>query len=145
MAVRQHKIELKRVYDDPSAFDGTRVLVDRLWPRGLTKEDAHVDEWLRDLAPSNDLRKWVHAHMEKWPEFRKRYLQELRRSEATDALTRLGQLLSENEHVTLLFASKNIDQNNAVVLREVMESTKKPAHTTRPRLTQARRSRRARR
>lgn len=64
-------ISTKRVYETPSAADGTRVLVDRLWPRGLTKEEAKIDVWLRGLAPSNELRKWYHAHMEQWPEFRK--------------------------------------------------------------------------
>lgn len=119
------------------------MLVDRLWPRGLTKEAAHVDEWLRDLAPSNELRKWFHAHREKWSEFRRKYLQELRGSGAAEALATLSDLLSAH-HVTLLFASKDTDQNNAVVLKEVMEGTKKPPHTTQPRLAQAR-SRRARR
>ena len=67
------RIALKRVYDEPSDLDGFRVLVDRLWPRGLTKAAAHIDLWLRDLAPSNDLRKWYHAHPEHWKEFRQKY------------------------------------------------------------------------
>lgn len=123
------KISLKRVYDEPASSDDTRVLVDRLWPRGLTKEHARVDQWLRGLAPSNELRKWFHAHRGKWTEFREKYLQELHGPEATEALATLSNLLSAH-HVTLLFAAKNIDQNNAVVLKEVMEGVKKPLHTT---------------
>lgn len=143
MRAVQQKIALKRAYDDPDDSDGTRVLVDRLWPRGLTKADARVDFWLRDLAPSNDLRKWFHAHSDQWPQFRRRYLQELRNPAAAVALTKLADLLSSNDHVTLLFASKDTECNNAVVLKEVMEGTKKPPHTTRPvsALARARRSR----
>ena len=144
MTSSQPRISLKRVYDAPASSDGTRVLVDRLWPRGLTKEEAHVDEWLRDLAPSNELRKWFHAHREKWAMFRQKYLQELRGSGAAEVLATLSDLVSTH-HVTLLFASKDTHQNNAVVLKEVMEGTKKPPHTTQPRLARARRSRRARR
>lgn len=144
MTSSQPRISLKRAYDEPASSDGTRVLVDRLWPRGLTKEAAKIDFWLRDLAPSNELRKWFHAHREKWAEFRRKYLQELRGPEAAEALATLSDLLSAH-HVTLLFASKDTHQNNAVVLKEVMEGTKKPPHTTQPRVTQARRVRRARR
>lgn len=140
----QDKIGVKRVYDAAASSDGVRVLVDRLWPRGLTKKDARVDHWLRDLAPSNELRKWFHAHREKWAEFRKKYLQELRGPEAAEALATLSDLFHAH-HVTLLFASKNTDQNNAVVLKEVMEGKKKPPHMTRPRVAQARGRRRMRR
>lgn len=142
MTGAQRNIGVKRVYDEPAKADGRRVLVDRLWPRGLTKEDAQVDEWLRDLAPSNELRKWFHAHREKWAEFRKKYLQELRGPEAAGALAELHDLLSEGHHVTLLFASKNTDQNNAVVLKEVMEGGKKPPHTMRLAVQRARKNRR---
>src|SRR5690348_11897488 len=121
MCALQQKIGLKRAYDDPDHSDGTRVLVDRLWPRGLTKAEAQVDFWLRDLAPSNQLRKWFHAHSDEWTEFRRRYLLELRGSEAAGALANLADLLSSNSRVTLLFASKDTDRNNAVVLKEVME------------------------
>ena len=71
------KVRVKRVYDPPAAGDGARVLVDRLWPRGLTKSEAALDAWLKDVAPSNELRKWYHAHLSQWEKFRKKYLEEL--------------------------------------------------------------------
>jgi uncharacterized protein YeaO (DUF488 family) len=138
MSALQRKIGLKRVYDMPDESDGTRVLVDRLWPRGLTKAEARVDFWLRDLAPSNELRKWFHAHSDQWAEFRRKYLQELRSPDAAGALAKLADLLSSNGHVTFLFASKDTERNNAVVLKEVMEGSKKPPHTTQPASAQAR-------
>lgn len=128
-APRSH-ILLKRVYDPPEESDGLRLLVDRLWPRGRTKEDAKVDEWLRDLAPSNDLRKWFHTHPDQWADFRRKYVQELRGAEAATALTRLRELLPTHNAVTFLFATKNTDRNNAVVLKEIVEGTKKPSHST---------------
>ena len=70
-------VALKRIYAEPSPQDGARVLVDRLWPRGLTKAQAALDAWLRDLAPSNELRKWYHAHPQQWGKFREKYLKEL--------------------------------------------------------------------
>ena len=79
-------VALKRVYAEPSPSDGARVLVDRLWPRGLTKEAAALDAWLRDLAPSDELRKWFHAHPQQWSKFREKYLKELRGKAAHDAL-----------------------------------------------------------
>ena len=138
-------ISLKRVYELPEESDGLRLLVERLWPRGLKKEDAKVDEWLHDLAPSNELRKWFHAHPDRWTDFRRKYLQELRGVEAAKALARLSELLLAHNNVTFVFASKNEDRNNAVILKEVMEGTKKPPHATRSGLAQARRSRRTRR
>jgi uncharacterized protein YeaO (DUF488 family) len=113
-------INVKRVYDEPAASDGMRILVDRLWPRGLTKAEVKVDEWLRGLAPSNELRKWFHTHTEERQEFRKRYVQELCGAEAGEDLSRLRDILSKSRVVTLLFASKSTDFNNATVLREVL-------------------------
>ncbi len=120
------RIHVKRVYDEPSASDGLRVLVDRLWPRGLTKEAARVDLWLRDLAPSNELRKWFHANPEFWADFRRKYLAELRAPEAEEALKTLYDLLDRQRALTLLFASKKTDQNNATVLKEFVQGMKKP-------------------
>ncbi len=120
------RIHVKRVYDEPSALDGLRVLVDRLWPRGLTKEAARVDLWLRDLAPSNELRKWFHANPEFWSDFRRKYLAELRAPEAEEALKTLYDLLDRQRALTLLFASKKTDQNNATVLKEFVQGMKKP-------------------
>jgi uncharacterized protein YeaO (DUF488 family) len=124
------RIALKRVYDEPSDSDGFRVLVDRLWPRGLTKAAARIDLWLRDLAPSNDLRKWFHAHREHWKEFRQKYLTELHAPAAEKALKQLYESLDGEGAVTLLFASKNTDQNNATVLKEFVEGMKKPPKGT---------------
>src|SRR6476646_4008805 len=109
-------LTVKRVYEKPAREDGTRVLVDRLWPRGLTKEAAAADLWLRDLAPSDELRKWYHANREAWTIFRSQYFRELRKPEATQALQQLYELLEQNKAVTLLFASTNLEHNNAVAL-----------------------------
>ena len=114
---------LKRVYDEPAVSDGIRVLVDRLWPRGLTKQDARIDVWLRDLAPSNELRKWFHTNPEQWQQFRKRYLTELKAPAAAAAIEKLYDLLLREDKVSLLFASKKAEQNNATVLKEFVEGT----------------------
>jgi len=125
-------VVVKRVYEPPSRKDGTRVLVDRLWPRGLTKERAAVDAWLRDLAPSDELWKWYHQHTEAWTLFRKRYLKELVRPEASVPLEQLYGLASESKPLTLLFASKNEVRNNAIVLRDLLEGMRKPPTGTGP-------------
>lgn len=125
-------VALKRVYDPPSATDGVRVLVDRLWPRGLTKERAAVDEWLRDLAPSDDLRRWYHTHPTQWAAFRSKYLKELSAPQAQTALEKIYQLAHKRKRLTLLFASKNEDQNNATVLKELLEGVRKPPTGTGP-------------
>jgi uncharacterized protein YeaO (DUF488 family) len=123
---------IKRVYEPASRSDGARVLVDRLWPRGLSKERAGVDEWLRDLAPSDDLRRWYHSRPDHWLNFRKKYLKELSQPEAEEALLRLYQLAHKRKRVTLLFASKNETQNNAVVLKELLDGMRKPPTGTGP-------------
>jgi len=122
-------VVIKRVYDAVSSTDGTRVLVDRLWPRGLTKERAAIDEWLRDLAPSNELRRWYHAQPELWLDFRKKYLKELSRPECAGPLRRLYELSHEPKPLTLLFASKNETRNNATVLQEFITGMRAPATT----------------
>ena len=125
-------IAVKRVYEKAGRADGARVLVDRLWPRGLSKERAAVHAWLRELAPSDGLRKWFHARPEGWPAFRKRYLRELMRVEAAGALEELYRLAENHKRVTLLFASKNEQHNNAVVLKELLEGLRKPPTGTGP-------------
>lgn len=125
-------LTVKRVYEAPSRGDGARVLVDRLWPRGLSKEAAALTVWLRDLAPSDALRVWYHAHPEGWVQFRKRYFKELAGPEAAPALEQLYALASKKKHVTLLFASRNLERNNAVALKELMDGTKKPPTGTGP-------------
>jgi uncharacterized protein YeaO (DUF488 family) len=133
-------IALKRVYDAPDDSDGHRVLVDRLWPRGLTKEEAQIDLWLRDLAPSSELRKWFHSNPENWKEFRQRYLAELRTAAAQNALVLYG-VLDRESPVTLVFASKRADKNNATVLKEFVEGMKKPPRGSGEQRTRAQRRR----
>jgi len=124
------RVVLKRVYDPPSLNDGVRVLVDRLWPRGLSKQKAKLKLWLKEIAPSDELRKWYHAHPTQWPKFREKYLEELAQPEAMAALEQLHELASTNKTLTLLFASHNTERNNATVLRELLEGTKKPPRST---------------
>jgi uncharacterized protein YeaO (DUF488 family) len=135
-------VVVKRVYRKLARNDGTRVLVDRLWPRGLTKHEAAVDAWLRNLAPSNELRKWYHSQSEQWEEFRRRYLKELEHPAARTALERLYKLAGTGK-ITLLFASKNEDRNNAVVLRDLLGGARKPPTGTGPAAAGAFRERRA--
>lgn len=125
-------IAIKRVYEAASRTDGARVLVDRLWPRGLTKERVQVHEWLRDLAPTNDLRRWYHARPDHWLTFRKKYLRELSQPESEDALRQLYQLAHKRKRLTLLFASKNETHNNAAVLKELLDGMRKPPTGTGP-------------
>lgn len=119
-------ISIKRAYDTPLHSDGARVLVDRLWPRGLTKDAAKLTAWLKALAPSNELRKWYHARPSQWLAFRKKYLEELHSPEASAALEELYDLAEASDRVTLLFASRNVDKNNATVLKELLDGTRKP-------------------
>ena len=115
-------IQTKRVYDKPSKEDGYRVLVDRLWPRGLTKEKAHVDLWMKEIAPSDELRKWFHHEQQNWPEFAKKYKAELAKKK--ELLTELKKLTIERGTVTLLFGTKDEKQNQAVVLAQLLQGKK---------------------
>ena len=119
-------VVVKRVYEAASPSDGVRVLVDRLWPRGLKKEDAAVKFWLRELAPSNELRQWFHANPEGWRMFRKRYLKELASEKGSAAVEKLHHLAEGKRQVTLLYASRDEEHNNAIVLKELLEGMKKP-------------------
>ena len=121
---------LKRVYEAPSATDGYRVLVDRLWPRGLTKDSARVNLWLKEIAPSNELRRWFHERPLQQQAFRERYLEELSDGEAASALEQLHQLVAKKKGVTLLFASRNTEYNNATVLKELLDGMRKPPRST---------------
>jgi len=111
-------IRIKRIYDPPVPEDGRRVLVDRLWPRGLAKDEARIDEWLKEIAPSGDLRKWFGHDPARWEEFQDRYRDELERS--GELLERL-RAEAKKETVTLLFAAKDVEHNNAVVLKKLLE------------------------
>ncbi|MGJ6979148.1 DUF488 domain-containing protein [Aestuariimicrobium soli] len=110
------EIVMSRVYDEPTPDDGLRWLVDRLWPRGMSKERAALDTWHKDLAPSDDLRRWFHADLEgRWPEFTRRYLAELDANPAADeALT----ALAGQPRLTLLTAARNLDRSEVPVLRD---------------------------
>jgi uncharacterized protein YeaO (DUF488 family) len=109
------RIVVKRVYEPPRAVDGRRVLVDRVWPRGLRREDARIDRWAKDLAPSTELRRWFGHRPERFPEFRDRYRAELSGHEAE-----LQELLHGGT-LTLLYAARDEDHNNARVLAELLE------------------------
>ena len=139
-------VSIKRVYLKPSPEDGARVLVDRLWPRGLTKEAAALEAWLKELAPSNELRKWFHEHPQQRSKFRQQYLKELAVEPAAEALQKLYEIRNQNSRLTLLFASKNEEYNNATVLRELVNGERKPPTGTGPaRAASSRRARAAQR
>jgi uncharacterized protein YeaO (DUF488 family) len=111
-------IRLKRVYEKPTKADGRRVLVDRIWPRGLKKSEARIDEWLKEIAPTTALRKWFAHDPGKWKEFKKRYSRELDKHRET--IEELAREIRKST-VTLLFAAKNTEYNNAVALKEHLE------------------------
>lgn len=125
-------IVVKRIYDEVSPADGARVLVDRLWPRGISKKQAALDAWLKELAPSDELRRWSHAHREAWTMFRKRYLRELTRPSAHEQLQELYRLARGRKRLTLLYAFKDEEHNNAVVLKDLLDGMKKPPTGTGP-------------
>jgi len=113
------KLKIKRVYDKPAEEDGTRILVDRLWPRGLTKQKAKVDVWLKDIAPSTELRKWFAHDPEKWKEFIKKYKQELHENNEQAAI--LKEYLKQGT-VTLVYGARDEVHNEALVIKEVFSS-----------------------
>ncbi len=119
-------ILLKRVYEKPSPKDGNRVLVDRLWPRGVTKRAAALDAWLKELAPSHALRRWFHARPRHWQMFRKRYLLELAQTAAEQALEELHRMAARRRPLTLVFSSRHPEHNNAAVLKQLLEGMRKP-------------------
>lgn len=119
MAPQKVSVALKRAYDEPAASDGTRVLVERLWPRGLSKERAHIDLWLKDVAPSTELRQWFHHDPQKFPEFRCRYETELQSEAAQEALTKLLDIAKQGQ-LTLVFAAHDAAYSNAVVLHDLL-------------------------
>lgn len=113
-------VRVKRVYESPEPADGLRILVDRLWPRGLSKEKAAVDVWARDVAPSDELRRWFHARPEQWQEFEARYRQEL--AGQREALDALRKATTGHQTVTLLYGSRSTERNNATVLAAVLST-----------------------
>jgi uncharacterized protein YeaO (DUF488 family) len=117
-------VKLKRVYEHPERADGVRILVDRLWPRGLSKDNAALDEWLREIAPTDSLRKWFGHKEERWAEFQRRYRKELAKREKKELIGRLRKI-STVTTLTLLYASRDGDRNNAVALAKILEGRKR--------------------
>ena len=113
-------INIKRVYEKPTKEDGWRVLVDRLWPRGMTKQSAHLDVWMKDVAPSDALRKWFGHEPEKWGEFQKKYRSELAKKK--ELIVELRKMAKEHGTLTLLFGAKDEEHNQAVVLAGVLKT-----------------------
>lgn len=112
-----YTIRIKRVYEGPEPGDGCRVLVDRLWPRGISREKGKIDLWLRDIAPSNELRKWYNHVPERWEEFKSRYFGELKdREESVEKL----RTIARNQTMTLLFSTRELERNNATALRDYL-------------------------
>ena len=132
---RDTTVRLRRAYDPPEPADGLRVLVDRLWPRGLAKAAARVDEWPREITPSTELRRWYHAAPDRraaWPEFRERYRAELAGSaEAAESLGRLRER-ARTEQVTLLTAVRDPEQGHAAVLAELLAEPDAPEAAPEP-------------
>jgi uncharacterized protein YeaO (DUF488 family) len=110
-------IACRRIYDEPARSDGVRVLVDRVWPRGMRRQDAHLDEWLRDIAPSTELRRWYGHDPERFTEFRRRYLAELGEPDWQEPAEHLRALAHDHD-LTLLTATRDVDHSQAAVLAE---------------------------
>lgn len=109
-------IQTKRIYEPPSEDDGYRLLVDRIWPRGISKETAALDGWMKDVSPSTELRKWFHHDPTRWEEMLAKYFKEL--NEKTEAVARLKEVIENHDRVTLLFAARELEYNNAVALKK---------------------------
>jgi len=112
-------LRTKRIYEPSEKADGFRILVDRLWPRGIKKETAGIGLWLKDIAPSTELRQWFHSGDKDWQEFRHKYLLELKHNPATDEL---AELIKQHKTVTLLYAAKDEHQNHALVLSDFISN-----------------------
>ena len=113
-------IKIKRIYEKYSPDDGFRILIDRLWPRGVSKDDAHVDVWFREIAPTDHLRKWFSHDPKQWEQFKKKYIKELK--ENKPSLDKIKDLKKEHKIITLIFSAKDEQHNNAVVLSEFLHT-----------------------
>ena len=111
-------IELKRIFEKPDPSDGYRILVDRLWPRGMTREKAAIDLWFKEIAPSDELRKWFHHEVPNWEEFRARYEREIRDNQVT--LEKLKAIIKKEKTVTLLYGAKDEKHNQALVIKDLL-------------------------
>jgi uncharacterized protein YeaO (DUF488 family) len=118
-------IQTKRAYEPYSRSDGYRVLVDRLWPRGLTKSKAHINKWMQDIAPSTEARKTYGHDPRKWSQFRAQYRAELRRAQGKEAIKKLREMAKGHSTITLVFAAKDVKHSNATVLASVLRRGKK--------------------
>lgn len=112
------EIKIERIYTKPADLDGYRILVDRLWPRGISKVNAHLDEWLKEVGPSTELRKWFNHDVAKFPEFKKRYLAELKSNPAYHQLLSTVKTQLQTQNVILLYGAKDTEHNQAVILKE---------------------------
>jgi uncharacterized protein YeaO (DUF488 family) len=119
MVKKQRLINVKRIYEGYQPSDGYRVLVDRLWPRGVSKEKAHLDLWLKEIAPSDVLRKWFHHESGQWVDFRNRYLEELE-EHPDEVLLLIGKM--KESTITLLYSAKDTEHNQALILKEFLEN-----------------------
>jgi uncharacterized protein YeaO (DUF488 family) len=115
----QNLIQTKRVYEEPQPTDGLRILVDRLWPRGLSKQKAKIDLWLKDIAPSNKLRKWFNHDPEKWKGFRIRYKKEI--SNNKNQFSLLKEAAKKNKVITIVYAASDEEHNNAVIIKNLLK------------------------
>ncbi|SDQ12012.1 DUF488 domain-containing protein [Virgibacillus salinus] len=115
-------VQMKRIYEKVEKNDGVRVLVDRVWPRGMSKEDAHLDHWMKEVGPSNELRKWFGHDPDKYDAFKKKYKEELKNGDQQEELQKLKELTKQyNKNLTLLFAAKDEQYNQARVLKEILD------------------------
>lgn len=119
---------IKRIYDTPENDDGFRILIDRLWPRGVSKEKAKLDLWMKDIAPTDELRKWFGHDPEKWDGFKNKYLNEL--EDKKELIKQMKIIEKNNDKVTLLYSAKDEEHNNAIVLLEVLEKPPKKIVTS---------------
>jgi len=113
-------IRIKRIYEEYSPDDGFRILIDRLWPRGVSKDDARVDLWFKEIAPTDHLRKWFSHDPKKWEAFKKKYIKELKENKLS--LDKIRNLKKEHKNITLIFSAKDEQHNNAVVLSEFLHT-----------------------
>ena len=114
------EIKTERIYTKPVDLDGYRILVDRLWPRGISKVNAHLDQWLKEVGPTNDLRKWFNHDVDKYPEFKLRYINELKDNPAFHQLKATVDEQLKTQNVILLYGAKDTEHNQAIVLKELL-------------------------